>query len=197
MRRAAAAVLFVAAAFLSGPARAEQQVDLIAFMLGLRDQAVHAGGGVVKLNGRWGVNEVTRVASGQYKAAHKDGILRLEAAASVPAACTFEVRFTIKTASLIDSNETWTLNLANAAVSVERRPTGPLKGVGLRVTGKDAFCFKSSLRADACTDSQLFDDHTPGTDDADLDRKAAELEGVIAKLKAAGCGTAPAAEAKK
>jgi hypothetical protein len=187
--RALATALALSLCLSSVPAAAAEGAgDVLAFLLGLRDQKVFTSSEAeIPLNEAWGVARVTRVGPGRYSAQHKGGVLRLEATASSPRACVYQATFMIRTAGALENTETWTLDLSNAKVAVERRSSGQLKGIGARVRGPSAFCYKSTLRPDACTDDQLFDDHTPGTGDADLDRKAQELEGVLAKIRAAGC----------
>jgi hypothetical protein len=187
--RAPAIVLALLLCLSTNPAAAAEDAgDLLAFLLGLRDQKVFAGTEVeIPLNGAWGVARVTRLGPGRYTAQHKGGVLRLEATASSPGACVYRVTFVMRTAGALENTETWTLDLSKADVAVERRSSGQLKGIGARVKGPSAFCYTSTLRPDACTDNQLFDDHTPGTADADLDRKTAELEDVLAMIRATGC----------
>jgi hypothetical protein len=169
-------------------AAAEEAGDLLAFLLGLRDQKVFAEAEAdIPLNEAWGVARATRAGPGRYTAVHKGGVLRLEATASSPRACVYQVKFVMKTAGALENTETWTLDLTRATATVERRAIGQLKGIGARVKGPNAFCYTSTLRPDTCTDNQLFDDHTPGSTDADLDRKAGELEYVLAKIRASGC----------
>jgi hypothetical protein len=170
------------------PTRAEQPGDIAAFLLGLRDLKVHADGEArIPLNAVWGFAEAVRIGPGRYRAEHRGGILKLEATASSPERCVHRVEFVFRTASLIDNTEAWTLDLRSAELAVERKTTGAMPGVGLRVRGPKAFCFTSSLRPDGCTDSQLFDDHTPNTGEEDLARKTRELEAVVAQLKTQGC----------
>ena len=170
-------------------ASANEAGDIAAFVLGLRDERVFdSAATTIPLNGVWGFAHATRVGPGRYKALHNGGVLRLDAEGGSPAKCIYQVKFTMMTASPLENTEVWTLDLTEAELSVERRATGQLKGIGLRVRANNAFCFKSSMRPDACTGSQLFDDHTPGLTDADLDRKTLELQAVIERIKAAGCG---------
>jgi hypothetical protein len=187
--RASATALGLFFCALSAPVNAAEEAgDLLAFLLGLRDRKVFAEAETeIPLNEAWGVARVTRVGPGRYTAVHKGGVLRLEATASSPRSCVYQVTFVMRTAGALANTETWALDLTQATVTVERRATGQLKGIGARVKGPNAFCYTSTLRPDACMDNQLFDDHTPGTTDADLDRKAGELEGVLAKIRASGC----------
>lgn len=175
--------------WLALPAVADPAGDMAAFLLGLRDQRVFAEAEtVIPLNNVWSLPAVTRLGPGRYKAERRDGMIRLEADGTSPEPCVYRVRFVFKTASLIDNEEVWTLDLRAADLAVERKTSGLMPGIGLMVKGTKAFCFKSSLRADACVDQQLFDDHTPNGGDEDLERKSRELATAIGKLKEAGCG---------